>query len=76
MENTSINNQSATDKVEISVQLDPELLEQMKHLTNNPSKVIETALKQWLNGERTRDDELSRTFMRNPPVPPRGEWND
>jgi hypothetical protein len=76
MENTSINNQSATDKVEISVQLDPELLEQMKHLTNNPSRVIETALKQWLNGERTRDDELSRTFMRNPPVPPRGEWND
>jgi hypothetical protein len=80
MDNTTINSQNAvsssSDKVEISIQLDPELLEQMKHLTNNPSRVIETALKQWLNGERSRDDELSRTFSRNPPVPPRGEWND
>lgn len=76
MENTKVNPQNSNEKVEIAVQLDPELLEQMKHLTNNPSRVIETALKQWLNGERPRDDELSRTFRRNPPVPPRGEWND
>lgn len=80
MDHTTVNSQSsvssASDKVEISIQLDPELLEQMKHLTNNPSRVIETALKQWLNGERPRDDELARSFSRNPPVPPRGEWND
>jgi hypothetical protein len=23
-----------------------------------------------------RDDDLTRHLMRNPPVPPRGEWND
>ncbi|GAC1459209.1 MAG: hypothetical protein NVS2B14_00660 [Chamaesiphon sp.] len=66
----------SADKVEISIHLDSELLDQIKHLTNDPSKVIETAIRQWLRGERDRDDELSRTLPRNPPVPPRGEWND
>lgn len=64
------------DKEEISIHLDAELLDQIKHLTNDPSKVIETAIRQWLRGERERDDELTRTLERNPPVPPRGEWND
>ncbi|NEP61506.1 MAG: type II toxin-antitoxin system CcdA family antitoxin [Symploca sp. SIO2G7] len=64
------------DKEEISIHLDAELLEQIKHLTNDPSKIIETAIRQWLRGERERDDDLTRTFDRNPPVPPRGEWND
>jgi hypothetical protein len=64
------------EKVEVSIHLDPELLEQIKHLTNDPSRVIETALKQWLKGERTADEDLTRTFRRNPPVPPKGEWND
>jgi hypothetical protein len=64
------------DKEEISIHLDAELLSQIKHLTNDPSKVIETAIRQWLRGERERDDELTRTFDRNPPVPPRAEWND
>lgn len=64
------------DKVEISIHLDSELLEQINHLTNDPSKVIETAIRQWLRGERDREDELARTLIRNPPVPPRGEWND
>jgi hypothetical protein len=36
---------------------------------NDPSKVIETAIRQWLRGERDRDDELTRTLERNPPVP-------
>jgi metal-responsive CopG/Arc/MetJ family transcriptional regulator len=44
------------EKVEVSIQLDSELLEQVNHLTNNPSKVIETALRQWLRGERPEDD--------------------
>ena len=63
-------------KVEIAINLDPQLLAKVQHLTNDPSKVIESALKQWLKGERQRDDDLTRRLRRNPPVPPRGEWND
>ena len=64
------------DKVEISIHLDSDLLEKIKHLTNDPSRVIESALKEWLKGERQQDDDLTRSLRRNPPVPPRGEWND
>jgi hypothetical protein len=64
------------DKVKVSVDLDLEILEQIKHLTNDPSRVIEAAIKQWLRGERNDDTDLTRTFQRNPPVPPQGEWND
>lgn len=64
-----------SDKVEISVSLDPDLMDQIKHLTNDPSKVIEVAIRQWLRGDVLRDDELTRT-PRRIPVPPRGEWND
>jgi hypothetical protein len=63
------------DKVEIAVHLDSELLEQIQHLTNDPSKVIEVAIRQWLRGEINRDDELTRN-PRRIPIPPRGEWND
>ena len=65
-----------SEKVEIAIRLDSELLKQITHLTNDPSKVIETALRQWLRGETRRDDDLTRNLLRNPPVPPRGEWND
>ena len=65
-----------SEKVEVSIQLDPDLLDQLQHLTNEPTRIIETAVKQWLSGEKERDDELTRTLRRNPPVPPRGEWND
>lgn len=64
-----------TDKVEIAIHLDSELLEQIHHLTNDPSKVIEVAIRQWLRGEVPRDDELTRSPKRTQ-VPPRGEWND
>ena len=67
--------QLPTDKVEIAVRLDSELVEQIQHSTNDPSKVIEVAIRQWLRGEVPRDDELTRT-PRRVPVPPRGEWND
>jgi len=67
--------ESKSEKVEIAVQIDPELLEQIRHLTNDPSKVIEVAIRQWLRGETQRDDELTRSFRRTP-LPPRGEWND
>ena len=63
-------------KIEIAVQLDSELLDQIQHLTNDPNKVIEVAIRQWLRGESRRDDELTRSLPRNPPLPPRGEWND
>jgi Post-segregation antitoxin CcdA len=66
----------ASDKVEVSIHLDSDLLSQIQHLTSDPSKVIEVAIRQWLKNERNRDDDLTRTLHRNPPVPPRGEWND
>ena len=66
----------ASEKIRVSIDLDSEVLERIKHLTNDPSRVIETAIKQWLNGERDNDTDLTRTFRRNPPVPPQGEWND
>ncbi|AOX04284.1 MULTISPECIES: type II toxin-antitoxin system CcdA family antitoxin [Moorena] len=73
---TNVDLSRSADKEEISIHLDTELLDQIKHLTNDPSKVIETAIRQWLRGERGADQELARTFDRNPPLPPRGEWND
>lgn len=64
------------DKVEVAIQLDSELLEQIQLLTNEPSRVIEAAIRQWLRREGSGEDDLARTLRRNPPVPPRGEWND
>ena len=76
MNNNAVQSGHSAEKVEISIHLDSEILEQIKHLTNDPSKVIETAIKQWLRGEREMDEDLTRTFRRNPPLPPKGEWND
>lgn len=76
MNDRAVQHQRSAEKVEIAIQLDAETLEQIKHLTNDPSRVIETAIKQWLRGERETDQDLTRTFHRNPPLPPRGEWND
>ncbi|NJL46381.1 MAG: hypothetical protein HC929_01245 [Leptolyngbyaceae cyanobacterium SM2_5_2] len=67
---------TAVDKVELSVQIDRELLAQVSHLTSDPSKVIEVALRQWLRGDRRPEDDLVRHLPRNPAVPPKGEWND
>nr|WP_297076540.1 hypothetical protein [Thermoleptolyngbya sp. M55_K2018_002] len=66
----------AGNKVDLSIQIDAELLNQIGHLTSDPSKVIEVAVRQWLRGGASRDDDLTRSLQRNPPVPPRGEWND
>ncbi|MGF1569670.1 MAG: hypothetical protein ACFCVD_16640 [Nodosilinea sp.] len=63
-------------KVDLSVQIDQELLDQVTHLTSDPSKVIEVALRQWLRGDRRSEDDLVRQLPRNPAVPPKGEWND
>lgn len=75
MKEPALETHRSNDKVEVSVHLDSELFDQIKHLTNDPSKVIESALRQWLKGSTQRDDELTRTLQRTP-VPPRGEWND
>lgn len=64
------------DKVELLVKIDPELLDRVNHLTDDPSKVIEAAIRQWLRGDVDREDDLTRLLPRNPTVPPRGEWND
>jgi predicted transcriptional regulator len=76
MNEPAVHSHPSIEKVEVSIQLDPDLLEQLKHLTNDPSKVIEVAIRQWLRNQGGREDELARTLKRNPPVPPRGEWND
>ena len=76
MDDNAVESQRQADKVELSIHLDSEVVDQIKHLTNDPSRIIETAIKQWLRGERDRDDDLTRRLPRNPPVPPRGEWND
>jgi hypothetical protein len=76
MSEPAVHSHPLPDKVEISVHIDSDLLDQIKHLTNDPSKVIEVAIRQWLRSESSRDDDLSRHLQRNPPVPPRGEWND
>lgn len=75
MSESSIPSHSSSEKVELSIHIDSELLDQIKHLTNDPSKVIETAIKQWLRGEH-REDDRAMSLRRTPPVPPRGEWND
>jgi hypothetical protein len=76
MNEPAIQSHPSPDKVEVSIHLDPDLLDQIKHLTNDPSKVIEVAIRQWLRNANSRDDDLTRNIQRNPPVPPRGEWND
>ena len=76
MNDPQVHTPVSRDKVEFSVRIDPELLDQLQHLTNDPSKVVEVALKQWLRREMHRDEETTRILPRNPPLPPRGEWND
>lgn len=76
MHNPVVPSQPVSEKVEISIHIDTELLEQIKHLTNDPSRVVEVAIRQWLRAETTRDEDTTRSFQRNPPVPPKGEWND
>ncbi len=68
--------QESSHKIEVSVQMDAGLLDQLNHLTNDPSRVIETAVRQWLKGTIPREDDIARSYPRNPPVPARGEWND
>jgi hypothetical protein len=76
MNDSPVHSEQSPNKVNLSIEIDSELLDQISHLTSEPSKVIEVAVRQWLRGGARRDDDLTRTLQRNPPVPPRGEWND
>ncbi len=66
----------SAEKVDLSVRIDKDLLDQVTHLSSDPGKVIEVALRQWLRGDRRYEDDLVRHLPRNPAVPPKGEWND
>lgn len=66
----------SAEKVDLSVKIDKDLLDQVSHLSSDPSKVIDVALRQWLRGDRRYEDDLVRHLPRNPAVPPKGEWND
>lgn len=76
MNDPAVQSEQSSSKINVSIQIDADLLDQISHLTNDPSKVIEVAVRQWLRGGARRDDDLTRTLQRNPAVPPRGEWND
>ncbi|MEB3213719.1 MAG: hypothetical protein VKL39_20390 [Leptolyngbyaceae bacterium] len=73
---SSAGHDPADNKVNVSIDIDADLLRQIGYLTEDPSKVIEVAVRQWLRGGARRDDDLTRNLERNPPVPARGEWND
>ncbi|MBD2110606.1 MULTISPECIES: hypothetical protein [Cyanophyceae] len=72
----SSSGERSAEKVDLSVQIDKDLLDQVTHLSSDPSKVIDVALRQWLRGDRRYEDDLVRHLPRNPTVPPKGEWND
>jgi hypothetical protein len=76
MTDPTVRSEPQSNKVNVSIEIDADLLDQINHLTSDPSKVIEVAVRQWLRGGTRRDDDLTRNLQRNPPVPPRGEWND
>lgn len=73
---TSSASERSAEKVDLSVQIDKDLLDQVTHLSSDPGKVIEVALRQWLRGDHRYEDDLVRHLPRNPAVPPKGEWND
>lgn len=68
--------QDSSDKIEVSFQIDSSLLDQLHQFTQNPSNLVETAIRQWLRSTSYQETDLARSLPRNPPVPPRGEWND
>ena len=58
------------------VELDPALLAELAEVTNNPTEVIDVAIRQWLQRRSIKEADNSRPLTMNPMVPPRGEWND
>ncbi|AFY75411.1 hypothetical protein Syn7502_03574 [Synechococcus sp. PCC 7502] len=58
------------------IELDPALLAELSEVTNNPTEVIDVAIRQWLQRRAIKEADNSRPLTMNPIVPPRGEWND
>lgn len=58
------------------IELDPALLAELSEVTNNPTEVIDVAIRQWLQRRAIKEADNSRPLTMNPTVPPRGEWND
>jgi hypothetical protein len=58
------------------IEVDPALLAELSEVTNDPSQVIDTAIRQWLQRRAIKEADTSRPLTMNPVVPPRGEWND
>ncbi len=61
---------------EARVALDPALLAELREVTDEPARVIDTAVRQWLQRRAIKESDTSRPLPVNPLVPPRGEWND
>jgi hypothetical protein len=59
-----------------SVAIDPALLAELAEVSSDPSQVIDTAIRQWLQRRAIKESDRSRPLTMNPVVPPRGEWND
>ncbi|MCA1903567.1 MAG: hypothetical protein LDL47_01845 [Cyanobacteria bacterium KgW148] len=59
-----------------SIPIDPALLAELEEITSDPSLVIDTAVRQWLQRRAIKESDISRPMPVNPLVPPRGEWND
>ncbi|MGQ9865053.1 MAG: hypothetical protein ACUVSQ_02020 [Pseudanabaenaceae cyanobacterium] len=59
-----------------AVVLDPALLAELREVTDEPARAIDTAVRQWLQRRAIKESDTSRPLPVNPFVPPRGEWND
>jgi hypothetical protein len=72
----SDNKPTEAEKSRKPYELDPALLAELSEVTNNPTEVIDVAVRQWLQRRSIKEADNSRPMTMNPVVPPRGEWND
>ncbi len=68
----------SSSRVQVSLELDPQLVAELAEFSDDPSHLVEQALREWLRTQSHSgfEGERSRELRSNPPVPPRGEWND
>jgi hypothetical protein len=58
------------------VEIDPALYAELQEVAADPAQVVNIAVRQWLQRRALIEAEKSVPLAVNPPVPPRGEWND
>jgi hypothetical protein len=58
------------------VAIDPALYAELQEVTSDPTQAVNIAVRQWLQRRALLEAEKSVPLAVNPPVPPRGEWND